>query len=192
MIQQIFILLHIARTAPQAPVKSASFFGCRGSKIALRTEYKHNNKYIMALDDRQHVKVNANATTKSKGTTWEVEDYGSSPEDADARIIALKSIYKKYLSASEPKANKNHADISSTTSAHSTYLWKGAKFEVRKNDHQPKNQFWFKTAWEYKDRKNKLRPHYLLGRQDGYLTGDGTQYNLRGYTGAKFVAECVA
>merc|ERR1711962_1986782 len=68
------------------PTKTASFFGCKGQKIALQVPTaRHDTKFIMALPDRG--RVNAN---------------GQSPKHRDARMIALESIYGKYVTAVRP------------------------------------------------------------------------------------------
>merc|ERR1719334_2977974 len=75
----------------------ASFFGCRGRKITLKSQYR-DAKYLRALPDGH--RVNANGTSYDHGIQFEVEDLGALPKGA--RKIALKSIYGKYLTAKRP------------------------------------------------------------------------------------------
>ena len=164
------------------PRLDASFFGCRGHKIALKTQYS-SHKYIQALGDRRFVNVNGAST--DAGIVFEVEDYGVNAT-TKARVIALKSIYKNYLSASECKNPTNPSNPECNVSAHSSYVWNGAKFQVK---HNKNNQYWFQTHWTHKDDSGKDIHLYLMPHTDGYLRGDGDQYDLRRW--AKFTPECV-
>merc|ERR1712186_172258 len=85
-------------------------------------------------------------------------------------------IYGKYMAAHEPSHEPNFPYPNYNVTAGSTFLWKGAKFEVK---HNSRNQYWFKTAFGL----------YLIGRTDGTLRGNGTQYELRRW--AKFTPECI-
>ena len=121
------------------PQLDASFFGCNGHKIALKTQY-NSHKYIQALGDRRFVNVNGAST--DKGIVFEVEDYGVNAT-TNARIIALKSIYGNYLSASECKNPSDPSDPKCDVTADSNSAEiEGAKFEVK---HNQKNQYWFQT-----------------------------------------------
>merc|ERR1711962_1666003 len=84
------------------PTKTASFFGCKGQKIALQVpSARHDTKFIMALPDRW--RVNANGQSPSQQDThFVVHDLGQSPKHRDARMIALESIYGKYVTAVRP------------------------------------------------------------------------------------------
>ena len=73
----------------------------------------------------------------------------------------------------------------SNVTAHSTWLWKGAIFEVK---HNANNRYWFKTAWKAESNEKNVS-RYLLPHTDGYIRGDGTRYDLRRW--AKFTPECV-
>merc|ERR1719312_1902434 len=161
----------------------ASFFGCHGSKIALKTQYSSQN-YILALPDGHG--VNANGTSTEKGITFEVEDYGVNAA-TNERIIALKSVYGNYLSASECKNPSDPSDPQCDVTADSNNADDvGAKFEVK---HNKKNQYWFQTHWTLKDTLGREKPLYLKPYSNGYLKGDGTRYDLRKW--AKFTPECV-
>merc|ERR1719334_1238780 len=158
----------------------ASFFGCHGRKITLKTQYR-DARYLRALPD-QH-RVNANGTSNDDGIQFEVEDLGALPRGA--RKIALKSIYGKYLTAKRPAMGPLESYPVSNVTAHSTWIWKGATFEVK---HNANNLYWFKTAWQVESNgRNESR--YLLPYTNGYIRGDGTSHDLRRW--AKFTPECV-
>ena len=169
-------LIHIVNGQLEESQLDASFFGCRGSKITLKTQYS-DAKFIRALPDEH--RVNANGTSADNGIQFEVEDLGALPKGA--RKIALKSIYGKYLTAKKPAMGPLESYPVSNVTAHSTWLWKGAKFEVK---HNANNLYWFKTAWKV---DNKSR--YLLPYTNGYIRGDGKATDLRRW--AKFTPECV-
>ena len=133
-----------------------------------------DDTYIQALPDKW--RVNAEGTRGAKGTEFVVEDLGDSTTVSGAKTIALKSIYGKYMAAHEPSHEPNFPYPNYNVTAGSTFLWKGAKFEVK---HNSRNQYWFKTAFGL----------YLIGRTDGTLRGNGTQYELRRW--AKFTPECI-
>merc|ERR1712179_133910 len=153
----------------------AAFFGCKGSKIALKVPTARvDDTYNQALPDKW--RVNAEGTRGAKGTEFVVEDLGDSTTVSGAKTIALKSIYGKYMAAHEPSHEPNFPYPNYNVTASSTFLWKGAKFEVK---HNSRNQYWFKTAFGL----------YLIGRTDGTLRGNGTQYELRRW--AKFTPECI-
>merc|ERR1712061_753335 len=133
-----------------------------------------DDTFIMALPDQW--RVNAQGTQGAKGTEFVVEDLGDSTTVSGAKTIALKSIYGKYMAAHEPSHEPNFPYPNYNVTASSTFLWKGAKFEVK---HNSRNQYWFKTAFGL----------YLIGRTDGTLRGNGTQYELRRW--AKFTPECI-
>merc|ERR1719167_663368 len=144
----------------------ASFFGCHGRKITLRTQYR-DAKYLRALPDGH--RVNANGTSNDHGIQFEVEDLQDLPKGA--RKIALKSIYGKYLTAIRPAMGPIEPWPVSNVTAHSTWLWKGAIFEVK---HNANNLYWFKTEWKV---NNQSR--YLLPYTNGYIRGDGKHGDLR-------------
>jgi len=166
-----------------SPRLDSSFFGCHGSKIALKTQYS-SHKYILALPDRRS--VNANGTSTENGIIFEVEDYGANPS-TNERIIALKSIYGNYLSASECKnpSDPSNPKCDVTADSNSAEI-EGAKFEVK---HNQKNQYWFQTHWTLNDTLGREKPLYLKPYSNGNLKGDGTRYDLRKW--AKFTPECV-
>ena len=172
--------IFIVKAQLENPQHDASFFGCQGRKIALKTQYS-DAKYLRALPD-QH-RVNANGTSNDDGIQFEVEDLGALPKGA--RKIALKSIYGKYLTAKRPAMGPLESYPVSNVTAHSTWLWKGAIFEVK---HNANNLYWFKTAWKVESHgRNESR--YLLPYTNGYIRGDGTVHDLRRW--AKFTPECV-
>merc|ERR1712179_530199 len=153
----------------------AAFFGCKGSKIALKVpSARVDDTFIMALPDQW--RVNAQGTQGDKGTQFVVEDLGDSHTVSGAKTIALKSIYGKYMAAHEPSHEPNFPYPNYNVTAGSTFLWKGAKFEVK---HNSRNQYWFKTAFG----------RYLIGRTDGTLRGNGTKVELMRW--AKFTPECI-
>jgi len=158
----------------------ASFFGCHGGKITLKTQYR-DAKYLRALPDEH--RVNANGTSNDDGIQFEVEDLGALPKGY--RRIALKSVYGKYLTAMRPEMGPLEYYPVSNVTAQSIWLWRGAIFAVK---HDANNLYWFKTAWKVVSNGRKLNL-YLLPHTIGYIRGDGTDNDLRRY--AKFTPECV-
>jgi len=154
----------------------ASFFGCHGRKITLKTQYS-DAKYLRALPDGY--RVNANGTSEDSGIQFEVEDLGALPKGA--RKIALKTIYGKYLAAKKPAMGPLESYPVSNVSAPTTWRRKGTVFEVK---HNANNLYWFKTEWKV---NNQSR--YLLPYTNGYIRGDGKHSDLRRW--AKFTPECV-
>jgi len=172
--------LFIVKAQLENAQADASFFGCHGRKITLKTQYR-DAKYLRALPDGH--RVNANGTSNDHGIQFEVEDLGALPKGA--RKIALKSIYGKYLTAKRPAMGPLESYPVSNVTAHSTWIWKGATFEVK---HNANNLYWFKTAWQVESNgRNESR--YLLPYTNGYIRGDGTAHDLRRW--AKFTPECV-
>ena len=138
---------------------SASFFGCKGSKIALKTP---DGKFIRALSDKRGVKAD--------GTSRDVEDSDglklaefevseleqSATLDQNKKMIALKSAYEKYVVA------YSHGFVNAAM----TRLWPGfdgGRFEVERNDN---NQYWFKLA--LKDQRSN-EEMYLVPGENGSL-----------------------
>ena len=172
--------MFIVKAQLQNTQADASFFGCHGRKITLKTQYR-DAKYLRALPDGH--RVNANGTSNDHGIQFEVEDLGALPKGA--RKIALKSVYGKYLTAKRPAMGPLESYPVSNVTAHSTWIWKGATFEVK---HNANNLYWFKTAWTVESNgRNESR--YLLPYTNGYIRGDGTAHDLRRW--AKFTPECV-
>ena len=135
----------------------------------------------MALPDRW--RVNANGQSPSQQDThFVVHDLGQSPKHRDARMIALESIYGKYVTAVRPSNDTNFPYPNANVTAASTFIYYGDKFEVKHNN---RNQYWFKTAYK----SPQGHSQYLIGRTDGTLRGNGTQYELRKW--AKFTPYCV-
>ena len=172
----MFILIFIVKTQLGSTGMDASFFGCHGSKITLKTQYK-DAKYLRALPDGY--RVNANGTSDDNGIQFEVEDLGALPKGA--RKIALKTIYGKYLAAKKPAMGPLESYPVSNVSAPTTWRRKGTVFEVK---HNANNLYWFKTEWKV---NNESR--YLLAYTNGYIRGDGDHNDLRRW--AKFTPECV-
>ena len=173
-------LLFVQISIVKARFADASFFGCHGGKITLKTQYR-DAKYLRALPDEH--RVNANGTSNDDGIQFEVEDLGALPKGY--RRIALKSVYGKYLTAMRPEMGPLEYYPVSNVTAQSIWLWRGAIFAVK---HDANNLYWFKTAWKVVSNGRKLNL-YLLPHTIGYIRGDGTDNDLRRY--AKFTPECV-
>ena len=162
-------------------MKTASFFGCKGQKIALQVpSARVDDVFIKALPDQWRVK--ANGASNERGTQFIVHDLGQSPTKRDARMIALESIYGKYVTAVRPSNDTNFPYPNANVTAASTFIYYGDKFEVKHNN---RNQYWFKTAFK----SPQGHSQYLIGRTDGTLRGNGTVGELRKW--AKFTPHCI-
>ena len=127
-------------------------------------------------------RVNANGDSHERGTQFVVHDLGPSPTKRDARMIALESIYGKYVTAVRPSNDTNFPYPNANVTAASTFIYYGDKFEVKHNN---RNQYWFKTAFK----SPQGHSQYLIGRTDGTLRGNGTVGELRKW--AKFTPHCI-
>jgi len=162
-------------------VQTARFFGCKEQKIALQVpSARVDDVFIKALPDQW--RVNANGASNERGTQFIVHDLGQSPTKRDARMIALESIYGKYVTAVRPSNDTNFPYPNANVTAASTFIYYGDEFEVKHNN---RNQYWFKTAFK----SPQGHSQYLIGRTDGTLRGNGTVGELRKW--AKFTPHCV-
>merc|ERR1712136_369940 len=129
----------------------ASIFGCKGNKIALKTQ---NSRYILVTNDNRFINATGN-TSRQLNTQFEVIDLGSGR-------ISLKSYYGSYLAASVPKQVSYPPYKVYGVHVVGYNRDFGAVFHVKQYGNT--DQYVFETAWK----------EYLKVNADGSLMADGS------------------